>query len=274
MSNEPNNDRKTNNASEAAAAIGRFLKDRNTALKTLCGSQAKADRLVAVAMKAIQGKPELLNCDHPSLYNAVRLCAELDLEPNALGWAYFVPFKNSVTFLIGYRGMMELAARGGTRMDAHAIYENDLFDFEYGLTPTLKHKPTLGERGDLIGAYAVAWPMAGQPIFKVLSRDEIERRKMRGGAASKNTGPWNTDYEAMACKTAVRALFSLIPMTSQMERAQEIEDGDTAAEAPELEATNTPAQPAALAANNGRSNVMEKLAQTETREAVAAVSGG
>lgn len=270
MSNE-NNDRKTTNANDAATAIGRFLMDRMPALKVLSGGEAKAKRLIAVAMKAIQNKPDLLNCDHASLYNAVRLCAELDLEPNALGHAHFVPFKQTVTFILGYKGMIELASRGGTKMDAHAVFANDFFDYEYGLNPNLKHKPTLGERGEFIGAYAVAWPSSGQPIFKVLSRDEIEKRKNRGGA--KNNGPWATDYEAMACKTAVRAIFSLVPMTSQMERAQEIEDGGGTDDA-ELNATNPPAQTAALAANNGRSNVMDKLAQTETREGAPVTPAG
>ena len=78
----------------------------------------------------------------------------LGLEPNTpLGQAYLIPYTvkgvPTVQFQIGYKGLIDLAYRSGEieSIQAHVVYENDSFDFNYGLEPKLMHKPCVGERG-------------------------------------------------------------------------------------------------------------------------------
>lgn len=60
-------------------------------------------------------------------------------------------------FQVGYKGMIELVYRNPLvqTIQAHAVYENDLFEYELGFDAKLKHKPCLEERGDLLLFYAV-----------------------------------------------------------------------------------------------------------------------
>ena len=52
------------------------------------------DRLIRVALTAVQNTPKLLECDRRSLLSAVMTCAQLGLEPDGvLGQAYLVPFR-------------------------------------------------------------------------------------------------------------------------------------------------------------------------------------
>jgi recombination protein RecT len=79
---------------------------------------------------------------------------------------------------------------------------------------------------DLTHVYAVAKLEGGEPIFTVLTRNEIEKYRNRSRASK--SGPWVTDFEAMALKTGIRRLFRWLPKSAEMARAAAID------EAPEI----------------------------------------
>jgi recombination protein RecT len=66
---------------------------------------------------------------------------------------------------------------------------------------------------------------AAPPIFVVLTRAQVMVRKNRGGSArSGRSTPWDTDEEAMAMKTAIRALWRWLPKTAEMATASALDD--------------------------------------------------
>ena len=79
------------------------------------------------------------------------------MEPGLLGHCYILPYKREATFIIGYKGMIDLARRSGhiQSIYAHAVHENDEFEYELGLHPKLEHKPSHGGMVRLL-VYAVA----------------------------------------------------------------------------------------------------------------------
>jgi recombination protein RecT len=187
------------------------------------------DRMSRIALTTIRTNPTLLECTVPSLMGAVMQAVQLGLEPGLLGHCYLIPFnKNAgtkqnpqwvkeVQFIIGYKGMIDLARRSGhiQSIYAHAVYENDEFEYELGLQPTLKHKPSFGERGVFIGAYAVAHFKDGGYQMEFMPKSEVEKRRTR--AKSKSYSPWDTDYEEMAKKTVVRAMFKYLPISIEVQ---------------------------------------------------------
>lgn len=180
-----------------------------------------AERMIRVALTAIKSTPRLAECDPMSLIGAVMLSAQLGLEPGPLGHVYFVPFRNNkkggiyeVTFIIGYKGIIDLAQRSGKLLsiESREVYTGDEFEFEYGLDPILKHRPKMdGDRGDLRAVYGVAHYKDGGRFFWVMPKSEIEKHRNR--STSKNDGPWVTDYDAMARKTVIRAMAPFLPLT-------------------------------------------------------------
>jgi recombination protein RecT len=115
--------------------------------------------------------------------------------------------------------MIDLARRSGNikSIYAHEVYTNDEFEYEYGLHPSLTHRPAMNERGELIGVYAVAHFMDGGYQFEFMSKEEIDRRRMR--SRSYNSGPWVTDYEEMAKKTVIRHMFKYLPLSVEIMRS-------------------------------------------------------
>ena len=86
-----------------------------------------ADRLARIALTEVRKTPALASCDQASFLGAIMQCAALGLEPgSALGHAYMIPFRNNkkniteVQFIVGYRGMIDLARRSGQILSIEA----------------------------------------------------------------------------------------------------------------------------------------------------------
>lgn len=182
-----------------------------------------ADRLARVAITTLRQTPRLLECTPQSLLGALMLSAQLGLEPGPLGHAYLVPFYNSrekaheVTWILGYKGIIDLAQRSGKLLsiEAREVCENDEFEFSYGLEPKLVHKPNIKEdRGAAFAYYGVAQFKDGGRYFLVMSKSDVEKHRSRSRA--KDNGPWVTDYDAMARKTVIRAMAPFLPLTVEL----------------------------------------------------------
>ena len=76
--------------------------------------------------------------------------------------------------------------------------------------------------GELTHVYMVAHFKDGGHYFLVLNRQEIEQARAR--SKSGNFGPWKTDYEAMAKKTAIRRAAPYLPLTVQAQTAAASDD--------------------------------------------------
>lgn len=188
------------------------------------------DRLIRVALTAVQNTPKLLECDRRSLLSAVMTCAQLGLEPDGvLGQAYLVPFKGKVQFIPGYKGLISLAFNSGDviSLKAMAVRERDNFSYEYGLDEHLRHKVASGDRGEITDFYAYARLKGGGFVFEVMSRAEVE--KVRDGsegykafkAGFTKSTPWHDHFEQMGRKTLIRRLSNYLPRSVQKAAAFE-----------------------------------------------------
>jgi recombination protein RecT len=216
---------------EKPTTIQGFLDTYKGEIQRALPRHMTADRMARIALTEFRKNPALLKCEPASLFGAVIQCAQLGLEPGgALGHAYLIPFENrkkgitEVQFIVGYRGMIDLARRSGqiVSLEAHAVYEGDQFECEFGLESTLKHVPDWQNENrtkddKLKFVYAVAKLKDGGTQFEVMSRAEIIAIRARSRAAS--SGPWVTDFPAMALKTVIRRLFKYLPVSVEMQQA-------------------------------------------------------
>lgn len=183
-----------------------------------------ADQFVRTVMNLIQKTPKLATCTPNSILLSVSQAAELGLQfGTTLGHAYLVPYwddkaKGNVAQLqIGWRGFIELARRSGLVRGilAEVVYEHDTFLLEKGLEPKLVHKPKMdGERGEAIGAYAVATFKDGYKDFEWMELRQIEHCRASSRAKSADS-PWNTHWEEMARKTPIRRLCKRLPLSPE-----------------------------------------------------------
>lgn len=184
------------------------------------------ERFTRMALTAVSSNPKLANCTPKSFMGALMNAAQLGLEPNTpLGQAYLIPYKNKgvdeVQFQIGYKGLVELAHRSGEfkNIEARVVYENDTFEYEYGLEPKLVHKPAMKDRGKPIYYYAVFTLVNGGFGFEVMSKEDIDIHKNKySQAAGSKYSPWNTSYDSMAKKTALKQVLKYAPIKTEFAR--------------------------------------------------------
>ena len=195
----------------------------------------KPDRLIRIALTEMRMNPRLFDASKESLLGALMVSAQLGLEPGTLGYCYLVPYQNKKTgqleiqFQLGYKGILELVRRSGQveNIEARVVYEKDKFDFEYGLTPKLVHKPALKDRGKPVAVYAIARFKSGSTAFDVMSVDEIESIRKR--SKSPDYGPWQTDWEAMAKKVIIKRLCKYLPLSVDVQRGLAVDETTKAA---------------------------------------------
>jgi recombination protein RecT len=216
----------------ADASLATLLTKLGPEIARALPKHVTADRMSRIALTALRTNQHLADCTPGSFLGAVLSAAQLGLEPNTpLGHCYLIPYKRECTLQIGYQGMLDLARRSGLvrAIYAYAVREGDDFSYELGLDPTLKHVPskdTDREKRPISHVYAVAKLRDGDPVFTVLTRGQVEDLRRRSRASG--SGPWVTDWEQMALKTAIRRLYKWLPKSAEMAQASAID------EAPEI----------------------------------------
>ncbi|HLR43060.1 MAG TPA: recombination protein RecT [Pseudogracilibacillus sp.] len=221
-------------AKDKPKTIEDYLKQMAPAMSQALPKHMDVDRLMRLTMTTIRTTPELRNADMGSLLGGVMQAAQLGLEPGLLGQCYLLPFKNNkkgiteVTFIIGYKGMIDLARRSGhiQSIYAHAVYENDDFEYELGLNPTLKHTPSMeSDKGAFIGSYAVAHFKDGGYQMEFMPKAEIEKRRNASPGGRSKFSPWNNYYEEMANKTVIRHMWKYLPISVEVQQAVAHDEG-------------------------------------------------
>lgn len=220
--------------------VAAFFQANKETLKSLLPQHMQPERMLKIALGALRTTPKLMNCSIESLFGAVVVCAQLGLEPNTpQGHIYLIPFENKrkgsteVQIIIGYKGLIDLARRSGQieSLSARVVHKNDVFDIDYGTADTITHKPKIdGDRGPIIGFYAVAKLKGGGVQFEFMSVHEVNavRDGSQGYQTAKrynNTNtPWITHYEEMGRKTVIRRLTKYLPMSIELATASTLDE--------------------------------------------------
>ena len=170
---------------------------------------------VASLLDLYTSDTNLMACD-PALVMAEAMKAAVLKLPitKSLGFAYIVPFKdgngNSIpTFIMGYRGYIQLAMRTGQykSINADCVYEGETAKFnrvtgELTITGEAKSDKAIG--------YFAYFEMLNG-FYKAIywTREKVtEHAKKKSKSWKRQNSPWHTDFDAMACKTMLRQILS------------------------------------------------------------------
>ena len=222
-------------AQEQRMAVQQGARSIKDLIVSMEGQIAKAlpsvltpERFTRMVLTALSTNPKLRECTPQSFLGAMMQAAQLGVEPNTpLGQAYLIPYKNKgileCQFQLGYKGLLDLAYRSGevTIIQAHEVYENDVFEYELGLEPKLRHVPTTGEKGAVTYYYAMFKTKSGGYGFHVMSRAEVDAFARKYSQAYKKgySTPWTTNFDEMAKKTVLKACLKYAPIKTEFTRA-------------------------------------------------------
>lgn len=184
------------------------------------------DRLARILWTEARNTPALLNCDPASFVAAALQTAQLGLEPGH-GEVWLIPRKLGgrlmVTWQLGYKGLITLAADDGIQIKAETVYEGDHFREHKGTSPRIDHTAKVRGPDDNpkpVCWYATATLPDGRTYHRVLSLAEI---KHRVGPAYTKSDAWQQHHNAMCMVTAIRSLRTFLPLSPRTRRADDVD---------------------------------------------------
>lgn len=169
----------------------------------------------------------LQKCTPMSVISSAMVAATMDLPIDKnLGYAYIVPYKNTASFQIGYKGIIQLALRTAQYRHINVIelYEGEL-KYWNRLTEELEIDLDNKESDKVVGYAGYFELINGFKKTVYWSAGEIEAHKKKFSKGyDRSNSSWNTDYDAMAKKTVIRNLLTKWGILSiDMQTAERVE---------------------------------------------------
>jgi len=168
-----------------------------------------ASRFVRSTVTALLANPDIAKLDGDSVFVALLKAAQDGLVPDGRE-AAIVGYSGKAQYLSMVGGIRRIAAEYGWTIDAKVVYANDDFEYELGVEPRLTHRPAMGERGDMVFAYAVGRHKDGRREIEVMDAAEIA--KVRKVSRASGKGPWVDWPDRMWEKSVAHRIFKRLPL--------------------------------------------------------------
>lgn len=179
------------------------------------------------AMQALSKNSYLSSMDKNSIIESVLNICQVGLTLNPISkFAYLIPRNGKCCLDVSYIGLVKLITDTGSvkNVYAHIIRDGDLFEQTLGTHPEINHKPKLGNKGEIIGAYAVAILKDGTKQVEVMDINEVNEIRDKSEAykaykAGKTKSCIWVDYPGeMDRKTVVKRICKYLPKSEKWEK--------------------------------------------------------
>lgn len=223
---------KTRNQMEEVRAV--FTKMENEFQAALPNS-IEIKKFMRCVLTAVQNNPSLLTADRKSLYSAAMMSAQDGLIPDGREAALVVYKVNTgtkdnpvwtptVKYLPMIAGVLKKVRNSGelASICSQIVYRKEFDEgkFRYWVDSDgehLEHHPIVfGDRGEILGAYALAKTKDGAIYIEVMREDELQAvRKV----SKSRFGPWDGPFaDEMRKKSVTRRLCKRLPSDTDVER--------------------------------------------------------
>jgi recombination protein RecT len=260
---------------QAMRRIVNVVTQKRDQLAMLLAGGVDPERFITVALAAVQTTPKLLECSPLSIFAAIREAATYGLELGPLGDASLTPYGGEASLSVEYRGYRKLAMRDGTVrvIAAEVVYEADAFRIVSGSeSPGIYHEPALGERGNVVGAYAWARLTNSELVYiwmteaELLKRRDVSKSYRTAIQYGRTDSIWHLWPIEMMRKTVIKRLCSeQLPLTPLL---REVITRDTDADLARQE-ERAALQPGQLQGGDARARIMAAMGLDKPAELVA-----
>lgn len=164
---------------------------------------------VSSVILAVANNEALQKCSQASIVSSALRAATLSLSCDpAIGQAYLVPYGGTATFVVGYKGLRDMALRTNKYRYLHAdkIYEGEGIDID---RITGAAKMIGSKQSNKIAGWVASLEMTnGYRKTIYMTRDEIhEHAKKYSKGYDRAGGVWKQNPDAMEKKTVLRLLL-------------------------------------------------------------------
>lgn len=199
-------------------AFAKGLSLESKKFESLLPEHIPLKKFMRTAVSAAQNNPQILNCDRQSVYAAVQKAAQDGLILDGREAAITI-FGKQATYMPMTNGILKTLRNSGqlSTISAETVHENDHFKYNPAVDEVPDHSPDwFGDRGKIIGVYAVAKLKDGGRVVEIMNLEQIN--KVRNVSRSANRGPWVDWFDEMARKTVLRRIAKRLPSSADMDQ--------------------------------------------------------
>lgn len=180
-------------------------------------------KFMRTVVGAVQNNPDILKCDRASLFGACQKAAQDGLVIDGRE-AALVKFGSAAQYMPMVAGLLKKLRNSGqvSTITAQTVHANDSFKYNPAMDDVPNHSPDwFGDRGPMIGVYAVARMKDGGVVVEVMNLEQID--KIRGVSKSgsdkngKPSGIWKKWPEEMAKKSVLRRIAKFLPSSADVD---------------------------------------------------------
>jgi recombination protein RecT len=187
------------------------------------------ERMVRTGLTALMKVPKLATCTPESFLNCMLQLSQWGLEPDGRH-AHLIPYGDTCTLILDYKGIVDLVLRSGTVRTIHADVVCQGDRFVYSLGEVKEHTPWYlrtdadkpAKAGEVIAVYCHVVFTDGGSKSEVMSVDEVE--KVRRASKASQSGPWKEWWSEMAKKTVFRRASKWLKLSAEVADAFERDD--------------------------------------------------
>lgn len=187
----------------------------------------KPDRMVRICLTELRTNRQLCYAainNRESFFQALLEASALGIEPGQMGQGYLIPYGTEVKFILGYKGLMELAYRTQqvSFIQAFPAKQKDELELVYGSEGKFHYKPNLFvQRHDdnpIIAYLAYMRYKDGAENFTHMLPWEVEdHRDKFSPSKAKSDSPWKKHFVAMSNKTVLKKLLKFARISVEVQ---------------------------------------------------------
>jgi recombination protein RecT len=207
--------------------LGNFMEKLKGQMALALPKHMNSDRMTRLALTEFSKNPALQKCSFASIASCVMTASQLGLEIGVGGQAYIIPYKDTATFVPGWKGLIDLVNRAG-RASAWtgAVFAGDDFDWGLGDAPFIRHKP-MGENdpAKLLFAYAVGRVNGSDwPVIECWPNERIKKHFKKFNKVGDRHYA-NQNWEMYARKVVLLQVLKYLPQSVELNAAIDIANG-------------------------------------------------
>ncbi|MGL5934162.1 MAG: recombinase RecT, partial [Cetobacterium sp.] len=204
-----------------------MLKENQKKLKAVLGDNSNAFMVSLVNLY----NSDLVGVDPQTTLNAAFIAAALKLpiEKN-LGFAYIIKYGDKAQFILGYKGIIQLALRSGgvKKLNSIPIKENQIKSFN-PLTEEIEFDMENTE-GEVVGYAAYMELTNGFNKIIYMSKKEISDHAEKFSQTykadikwGKSNSVWAKNFDEMAMKTIIKKILKFAPLSTEMQMMERVD---------------------------------------------------
>lgn len=251
-------------------AFNAFLQKHKGQLELALPKHLNSDRMVRLTLTEFSKNPALQKCDVKSIFGSLITASQLGLEIGVNGQGYLIPYGKKCTFVPGWKGLVDLAQRGGrSSVWTGAVYEGDDFDYMLGDSPYCKHKP-YGEFdvNKLTHVYAIGRVKdTDMPVIEVWPVKRVEahlKKNNKVGGAHYALADGRKNFEMYARKVALLQVLKYMPQSIELSNAMEVSNAVEQGKGVTLDGDYVTIHDENDVGNNGQQEALEHHQEIET----------